>query len=158
MIKLKLNWLSYASNVACQPLGHSKCDKICDTVATTSRRGKVLIFKPKATSFYATEFSYISIFPYKIDQIFGFWPSQRHKLRKNTRFRGFKSSLAVNSHVAKPERLALSKMWTSPLCLSKGAHMTTTSFQSAWGIWVKISIPEMAFQVISAKVEISFSS
>ena len=28
VLKLKLNWLSYASGVTCQPLGYSKCDKV----------------------------------------------------------------------------------------------------------------------------------
>ena len=52
--------LSYTSDVTCQPPRQSKCDKICDT-DTTSRQGKVLIFKPKALSFYTTDFLYISI-------------------------------------------------------------------------------------------------
>ena len=45
----------------------------------------------------------------------------------------------VNSYVGKPERLALSKMWTSIFCLSKGAYMTTSSGQSAWGIWIEFN-------------------
>ena len=32
-------------------------------IAATSRPGKVLIFKPKARSFYTTEFLYIDFFP-----------------------------------------------------------------------------------------------
>ena len=32
-------------------------------IGTTSRRGKVLIFKPKAPSFHTTEFSYLNYFP-----------------------------------------------------------------------------------------------
>ena len=55
---VKLQWLICASDVACQPLGHRKCDK-----ATTSRQGKVPIFQPKARSFYTTEISYINFFP-----------------------------------------------------------------------------------------------
>ena len=31
VIEFKLNRLSYASDVTCQQLGHSECDKICDT-------------------------------------------------------------------------------------------------------------------------------
>ena len=42
-----------------------------------------------------------------IDQIFAFWVSQSLKLNRNTYFLGFNSSLAVNSHVAKPGKLAL---------------------------------------------------
>ena len=42
-----------------------------------------------------------------IDQIFAFWASQSLKLNRNTCFLGFNSSLEVNSHVAKPEKLAL---------------------------------------------------
>ena len=61
--------------------------------------------------------------------------SQGLKLRRNTCFCWFKSSLAVKFHVPKPERMALSKRWTSISRLSKGAHMTTTSSQSAWGIY-----------------------
>ena len=64
----------------------------------------------------------------------GFWVGQGLKFRRNTCFRRFKSSMEVNFHVPKPERFALSKMLTSIFCLSKGAHMTVTSSQSAWGI------------------------
>ena len=32
-------------------------------IASTSRQGKALIFKPKAPSFYTAEFSYIDFFP-----------------------------------------------------------------------------------------------
>ena len=66
--------------------------------------------------------------------MFGFWADQGLKLRRNTCFRQFKSSLVVKFHVPKPESLALSKMLTSIFRLSKGAHMTMTSSQSAWGI------------------------
>ena len=131
MIDLKLNWLSYALDVTYQPLDHSKCGKTCDTDSY-----KELIFKPKASSFHATEFSYINFIPQEIDQILGFWAGQSLKLRRNTCFRRFKSSLVVNFHVPKPERLDLSKMWTLIFFLLKGAHMTTTSGQSAWGIWI----------------------
>ena len=79
-------------------------------IATTNRREKVLIFKPKAPSFYTIEFSSINFFLEKIGQIFDFWAVQSLKLRRNTCFCGFKSSLVVNSHVAKPESSALSKM------------------------------------------------
>ena len=68
-------------------------------IDTTSRRDKVLIFKPKAPSFHTTEFSRMNIFPQKIDPIFGFWAGQSLKLRRNTCFRGFISSLVVNFDV-----------------------------------------------------------
>ena len=80
-IKLKLNWLNYTQHVTCQPSGHNKCNKICDT-DTASRWGKVLIFKPKACGF---------------------------KLSRNIYFREFKFSFAVNFHIAKPEMLASQK-------------------------------------------------
>ena len=100
MIKLTLNWLSYHSDVKCQPLGHSKCDKICDTDSYNKQTRKVLIFKPKAPSFHAIKFSSKNFFPQKIYQIFGFWAGKSLKLRKNTCSCGFNSSLAVNSQVA----------------------------------------------------------
>ena len=50
--------------------------------------------------------------------------------------------------------LALSKMWTSIFCLSKGVHMKTTSGQSAWEIWIYFSVPETVFQESAAKVAI----
>ena len=87
---------------------------------TISRRGKVLIFKPKSPSFHTTEFSYINIFSWKTDQIFNLWVDQSLKLRRNTCLRGFKSSLVFQ--ITKPERLALSKNWTSIFCLSKGTQ------------------------------------
>ena len=65
-------------------------------IATTSRRGKVLIFKPKVPSFHTAEFCHINVFPQKIDPIFGFWAGQSLKLRRNTCLRGFVSSLMVN--------------------------------------------------------------
>ena len=68
------------------------------------------MFKPKAPSFRTTAFYYINFFPEKIDQIFGFWADQTLKLRRNTCFRGIKSSLVVKFHVPKPVKLALSKM------------------------------------------------
>ena len=131
VMELKLNWLSYASDVTCQLLDHGNATKSVIRIATTSRRGKALLFKPKTLSFYTTDFSYITIFPKKIDKIFGFWVGQSLKVSRNTCFRGFKSSLAVNSHVEKPGRLVLSKMWTLTFCFSKDVHMTTTSGQSA---------------------------
>ena len=79
-------------------------------LATTSRRGKVPIFKPKTPSFHTTEFSYINVFPQKVNQILAFWEGQGVTLRRHTCFRQFNSSLAVNFNVAKPERLALSKI------------------------------------------------
>ena len=36
-------------------------------IGTTSRRGKVLIFKPKAPSFLTTKFSSIKLLPQKIE-------------------------------------------------------------------------------------------
>ena len=134
---IKLNWLSYASDLTCQPLRHIECDSV-SMLARTSRRGKVLIFKAKAPSFHTTKCSDINYFPYKINQILGFWAGQGIKLRRNTYFRRFKSSFAVNYHVPKRERLVLSKMWISIFSLSKGAQMITTSGQLACGIWIKI--------------------
>ena len=91
-------------------------------LATTSRTGKVEILKPKAPCFYTAECSDINFFPQKIDLIFDFWAGQGLKLWRNTCFCWFKYSLALNFHVAKPERLALLKMWTSIFCLSKGPY------------------------------------
>ena len=34
--------------------------------------------------------------------------------------------------------------------------MTTTSSQSAWGIWIEFYVPEMVFQESAAKVAIDF--
>ena len=79
-------------------------------IAATSIQAKVLTFKPKPLSFNTTEVSYINFFPKKIYQTFGFWEDQDLKLSINACFLVFKSSLAVNSHVGKPGRLALSKM------------------------------------------------
>ena len=62
--------LSYNSDVTCQPPGHSKCDKIYDT-DTTNRRGKLLIFMPKALTFYTTDFSYMNICSSKIGLVSG---------------------------------------------------------------------------------------
>ena len=50
-------------------------------------------------------------------------------------FRRIKYSLVVNSNVTKPEKFVMSKMWTLTFCLSKGAHVITTSGQSALGSW-----------------------
>ena len=47
--------------------------------------------------------------------MFGFCAGQSLKLRTNACFRGIKSSLVVNVHVPKPERLALSQMVLGPL-------------------------------------------
>ena len=65
-------------------------------ITATSRRGKVLILKPKAPSFPTTEVPYINFIPWKTNQNLSFWAGQSLKLRRNTYFRGFKSSLAVN--------------------------------------------------------------
>ena len=65
--------------------------------------GKVLIFTPKAPIFRTTEFSYINFSHRK--QIFVFWAGQNLKLRRNICFRGIKSSLMVNFHVPKPEKV-----------------------------------------------------
>ena len=65
-----------------------------------------------------------------------FLAGQSLKLNRNTCFCRSKTSLVVNLHDAKPERMAYSIMCTSTFCLFKGAHMTATSGQSAWGIWV----------------------
>ena len=53
-----------------------------------------------------------------------------------TCFCRFKPSLVVNSHLGKPKIMALPNIWTSTFGLSKGAYMTKTSGQSAWGIWI----------------------
>ena len=64
--------LSYDSYVTCQPPGHSKYHKICDT-DTSSRYGKVPIFKPKALRFYSKYFSYVNQhFPIENRPNFGF--------------------------------------------------------------------------------------
>ena len=42
--------------------------------------------------------------------MFGFWAGQSLKLCRNNCFGGFKSSLLVNSEVAKPAMLVLSDM------------------------------------------------
>ena len=63
--------LSYNSDVTCQPPGHSKCDKIYDT-DTTNRRGKLLIFMPKALTFFLYEHLLV-------ENRFGFWASQSLK-------------------------------------------------------------------------------
>ena len=48
-------------------IGHSKCEvnatRYATRIATTTRRGKVLIFKPKDPGFHTTEFSYINLLP-----------------------------------------------------------------------------------------------
>ena len=49
-----------------------------------------------------------------MDQIFGFWAVLSLKLSRNTCFCGFKSSLAVNYHIAKPERLTSQKCELQP--------------------------------------------
>ena len=114
MIEWNLNWLRFRClMLASRP--DSKHDKICDT-DTTIRRGQVLIFKSKALSFCATNFSYINTLPSKIEQTFGFLVVQSIELSRNTCFRRFKFFFVVNFHVAKTERLALSKMWTSTFC------------------------------------------
>ena len=123
-------------DVTCQPLDHSKCDKVSmrhGQLATTCRRGKVTIFKTKVPSFHTTEFSYLNYFPQKIDQIFGFWANQGLKSRRNTCFGQIKCSLAVKFHVQKPETLALSKMLTSIFHVSKSAHMTTRPLANQLG-------------------------
>ena len=50
--------LSYASDITCQPPGHSKCDKICDS--DKKKKRKTTNFK--TISPYTTDFSYINIF------------------------------------------------------------------------------------------------
>ena len=102
MIELATLQMSHASHQAIV-----NATKYAIRLATTSKRGKVLIFKSKAPSFHTKEFSYINFFPQQKKQIFGFWVGQSLKLRRNTCFHGLKSSLAVNFHVPKPERLAL---------------------------------------------------
>ena len=57
----------------------SKCDKNCDTDANNKQTRKSTDFKSNALSFYTTDFSYLNIFPQKIDQIFGFWAGQSLK-------------------------------------------------------------------------------
>ena len=137
VIEWKLNWLGYASDITCHPLGDSKCNQVCDTDSYNKQPRKSTNFKLKAPSFYTTEVSYTNFFSKKIDQTFGFWAGQSLELKRNTYFRGIKFCLVVNFYVTKLERLTLSKMWTSALCLSKGSHTITTSDQSAWENWVK---------------------
>ena len=155
-MQLKLNWLSYTSYVACQPLGHSKCGKICDTDNYNKQTREILTFKPEGRSFYTKEVSYINFFPKQIDQTFGLWAGQSLKLRRNTCFRGFKFSLPVNYHAAKAERLALSKMWTSIFCLSKPVHMTTTSGQSPCGIEYNFRYLKWFFSKLPHKSQLVF--
>ena len=122
VIKLKLKWFSYPSGVTCQPLGHSECNKICDTDSYNEQTRK----------------STKNLCKKKIDQVLGFWAGQSFRYSRNTCICRFKSFLAVNAHVAKSKRLALSKMSTSAIFLSKNAHITTSSSQSVLGIWVKL--------------------
>ena len=75
---------------------------------------------------------YINLSPQKIDQILGFWASQNLKLSRSICFCEFKSSWAVNFHVAKHERVALSKIRTSTFCFSKIPIWQ----RPAWGIWI----------------------
>ena len=52
MIELKLNWLRFWYHMPATSL-QSKCNMICDKFAWI-RRGKILVFKSKALSFYTT--------------------------------------------------------------------------------------------------------
>ena len=89
--RIKTKPIEPRSDVTCQPLDHNKCDKICDMDSCKKQtRGKVLVFKQKALSFYTTDFSHINFLSYKIDQTFGFWVGQSLKLSRNTCFCGFK--------------------------------------------------------------------
>ena len=64
-----------------QPPGRSKWDNICD-MDTTSRRGEVLIFKPKFHIIFIKPFLYINIFLSKINQNCGFWANQGFSLEE----------------------------------------------------------------------------
>ena len=74
-----------------------------------------------------TTFCFSSLF---IEQIFGFWVSQRLKLSRSACFRVFKSYFLANFHVIKPERVALSKFEVQ-LIFSIDTRIIMTSSQSA---------------------------
>ena len=74
----------------------------------------------------------ISIGSDRLAALRGVWEEKRYI----TLFWRFKSSLVMHSHVAKRERLVQSKIWTLTFCLAKGAHMTMTSDQPSWRIWI----------------------
>ena len=88
--------------------------------------------------------------------MFGFWVGQGLKLWRNTCFCPFNSSLVLNFHVPKPEKLALSKMWTSIICLLKGAHMTMTPGQSAWGFEYNFRCLKQFFRKVPKKLRSAF--
>ena len=68
-------------------------------LATTSRQGKVPIFKPTAPSFLHYKIFLYKLFPIENRPNFWFWAGQGLKLWRNTCFCWFKSSLALNFHV-----------------------------------------------------------
>ena len=68
----------------------------------------------------------------------------------------FNSSLALDFHVPRPEKLALSKMGTSIICLLKGPHMTTTPGQSAWGFEYNFRCFKQFFRKVPQKLRSAF--
>ena len=66
-----------------------------------------------------------------MNQILGFWVGQSLKSRRNTCFRGFKSSLAVVFTYPNLKGSLYQKCELQSFVL-----MTTTSSQSTWGILV----------------------
>ena len=112
--------MSYASAVTCQPLGYSKCRKICDTDGYNKQTRKVLTVKPKAPSFHTKKVSYLNFFPEKKHQVFGFWTGQSLKLRRNSCFCGLKSSFPVNFQYQKLKGLPLQKWEVQSFAFQKG--------------------------------------
>ena len=83
--------------------------------------------------------------------MFCFWSNQSLKLSRNICFLGFKSSLVLNSHVTKPEMLALSKcelqydnmpmwqwFWANQLWGSEYNFRCLESFSGKFSSWIKI--------------------
>ena len=112
--------------------------------------------KLKAPSFHTTEFSYINFLLQNIDQIFGFWVWQSLKSRRNTCFREFKSSLAVNFHVPKPEKLAFSKMWTSMFCLQKMSIWQRLLANQLGGFEYNFRFLKWFFRKLPGKLRLAF--
>ena len=91
--------------------------------------------------------------------MFGFWVCQGLKLRRNTCFRRFKSSLAVNIYVQKPERLALSKMCElQSFFFQKVPISQRLLVNRLGGFEYNFKVHETVFQESAAKVAIGFFS
>ena len=88
-------------------------------------------------------------------QFLGLWVGQSLKLNRKTCFHGSKSFLVVNSHIAKPDRLILSKMLTSTFYLSKGDRMTTLANQLA-AFEYNFRCLEWFFSKMSGKLSLAF--